>query len=656
MKSPINQAIQAATQITMEKLEAYANRMVASSAEPRRKSFVQWLDFSQQGHVYHLHVQYLEWLYGSVYRKHTRHILLLYNFDVNGTGLKPQHKDALDYFTALVVRPHFINGTRGRAKFTRHFEDYANPFAVNVSAAQKHSLILAQPWAGTVSRDDALKYQETERYVDGRDLRAPYDEYDIFFPQIDPATTLQELSASEAAQFVDGGIGNSNNSVYMPFAIDKLLMLGPAPNTDAYPFQMIKGHASATGPEEQNDTLSEQRAEAVASWLHTRLSEECAEFDHINPDLRANVSAEGSEDPIWDAPGEVDENRSVQIVFETAYDGIDLMDSEQLREQCEESIKGLDTLLKESLTTGKRWLQASRNNQAYTPNDFWEDGKSKGRLNRSMRLSDQRVALANSLLKFCRSYQGDFKTLKQDSGGTAGLPAWGQVSDAFKYDLHITDQNVTQPMLPIPFILQHGSYERRKGPDFHLPVSTEDRVRLAVVELERVLKQYSAESITHLRDVLMGQFTLMGEIYQRHYATFYARNAITAHSFLMTELPDKAAFESAVDNQTLNLQVKIDGQWHPANLVHYAFYSSTMKDRASDDGPWYWYDQDLLSFVDGQKAALADTVVKVDEIYKTLERRGVAIADRRLTYEPTGTNLEDLYYYMEIHFFIGLMK
>src|SRR5690606_42051895 len=68
-------------------------------------------------------------------------------------------------------------------------------------------------------------------------------------------------------------------------------LLGPAQGSQPYPFTSITGHASATGPEAQNSILSQQRAATVLTYLHSLLSDQCADFANVNPQLAGNVEA-----------------------------------------------------------------------------------------------------------------------------------------------------------------------------------------------------------------------------------------------------------------------------------------------------------------------------------------------------------------------------
>src|SRR5690606_38936252 len=147
------QSIQKSLHMTLGWVQELSSALATGSAATRSRGFRQWEDFNQAGQVQHLHLQHLEWLYGSVYRKHTRHVLLLYNFDVAQSELKGAHRSALEAFTLAVLFPHYLNVLRGRQGFARYFETYEQPFAVNVSLAQKRSLLLSQPWVGDVGRD-----------------------------------------------------------------------------------------------------------------------------------------------------------------------------------------------------------------------------------------------------------------------------------------------------------------------------------------------------------------------------------------------------------------------------------------------------------------------------------------------------------------------
>jgi outer membrane protein OmpA-like peptidoglycan-associated protein len=197
----------------------------------------------------------------------------------------------------------------------RHFGPAAGLFAASL-------VFSSASWSqGTPSSDQIINaLRPTPQMLSGatRGIRAPTP---VTTPpgaapaksNIEPAASVRPMPAAPAktslpsiSLVVEFQTGSAELS---PRAIDVLTQLGRAltdPALAAYKFK-IEGHTDTVGTDELNQSLSERRAEAVATYLISKFGVASVRLEPVGM---------GSKDPVVVTPDQTPEprNRRVQII------------------------------------------------------------------------------------------------------------------------------------------------------------------------------------------------------------------------------------------------------------------------------------------------------------------------------------------------------
>ncbi|HRE51635.1 MAG TPA: hypothetical protein PK339_09445 [Flavitalea sp.] len=561
--------------------------------------FVEHLNFSITGKVVHAHIYYLEWLYGSVYRKKTEHYFLLFDFDVGKHELKEEHKHALSDFFNEVYLDELLKHS---ALDAREFEKYKSPFIANIKESKKERLLNTQLWgpADYAGRDNLIRYQLLNSFK-SRGESDWWQANNIVFP--DP----QGL-------FDPGGDGNADPQ-YPPFAISDLLFWRRSPQSIEN-FSRFIGRASETGNNSINDPLSQARADVVVGYLNELSAELSNYMDNTRLELKS-IGA-GSRQPIIlnDRELEIAENRSVQFSFYQEHDYVHLLSPETLKDQYRANVNGVNADLTEKID----YLESYLSNP---DQPFQLPGLNQEAVLRSTIFEDVRFSLGMSSIFFAKAFEGDFRDLNGDAGipnNPAGIGLSNQSADPGFGNRSVVYQ------LPITDMISRGAYSTRNSDVFRMPLSPRFRLEFAEKTFRKIKEIMVAKSSSDASPAITARN------YIDYYKT-YIRKPHIAHSFLMRPMT-KEKFLQELENYQWEFRIDFTGD-HPIyrnrlgdtinltlNLINNGFmnggvsgngFIKYIKEEISDGRirEFYWFDPSVAKFHAEMKGLLAKNLLKM---------------------------------------------
>src|SRR5690554_4463414 len=419
-------------------------RVNQSLPDFKLNNFQQWYDLNKSENVIHAHMQSLEWLYGSVYRKHSCHYFILYNFDVNKSELNPKHKESLSEFFNEVFIDQLL---KQENRYPREFEKYTSPFAVRASVNQKIDLLNDQPWMpiSIGSRESQIRLSILNNYYEMNAQRKWWAGRNIAFP--DP---LLKVSVNP----------NINTS---PFHVQNLLYWRTPSKGRFSPFI---GRASETGSDNINDPLSIARSNNVANFIKQLAGE-------VGEEIFLKSEGVGSKKPIiltTENLSEAAENRSVQFAFYQEHDYLHLLTPDELKSSYKENVERENENIKLLVVYGENLLkeleESARNN---TPKPVFRDIiPNPLQITDNLVRLDLEFSLGMHSVLFAKTYDGDFSTLNDPAHRS--LPNTPPLRQGTYDDKHLN-------YLPIPQIISRGKISDINVPaDFRLPLSPKFRI------------------------------------------------------------------------------------------------------------------------------------------------------------------------------------
>lgn len=499
---------------SVNQLYRLLSKLKLNSNESRLRHKKQHLDLSVDDHVIHAHLQHLEWQYGSIYRKYETHYFLFYNFNVNSSDLKTQHKDALKDFMHKIFIPQ---AEKISGNIDRNFEYFIYPYCFNLNDTTRQNIVGKQAWMpkSNASRKDVILDNIKDEYI--TDSTKPWWKND----GIGLADTTNTVKENVDNTFGTNGVHNNYNA----FPIDQMLYY-EIPKNSNNGFTAFTGHASDTGTTKINDPLSKNRANAITDEINTIFNA------FYNQSLNLKISGTGSSNPILRVPGELEtaENRSVQFNFNMVTDYIAIESTSRVNNIYNEVINEADSMLKNNIT----YLEEHINNNK-SPFNLPHTYKTieSGIVN-----NDVVHALKNQCLLVAKNYKASFKAL----GNSPRVN--NIIDDIHKIKVDYNPESKTDVlMMPMHFILGLGN---KSNTYIKKPLSYKSRLN------------YAAKHFIKIRETYFDVFRALGEsfnVVQKH-STLIERlyrdngsNIAKQGSFLFTE-QSKSEFEKITKDFT----------------------------------------------------------------------------------------------------------
>ncbi|WP_109301758.1 hypothetical protein [Aquimarina sp. AU474] len=463
-----------AVHISLKKKKKLLTALKSKLGKAKLKNTIQWVDFNVNGNVIHAQIQYLEWLYGSVYRKHIYHYFLVYNFGVNKSDLNNDHQKSLKSFVKKVKLDELL---RTAEVIPREFEEFEDPFAANIKDSLKEKLIKEQPWVAktSASREDIVRGMMLDTVLDKTSSKPWWKNDSICFPDIKSSITIDDKNSS------------GNDIHYKAFKMKHLMFWRTAPGVSGV-FSTFTGRASETGTDNINDPLSIKRAKSVTDFL----GNEIKKYTGLNGVLLTH--GVGSRNPILFSSSdlkiknkEINENRSVQFTYYQAHDYVCLKTENELKKQYAAAIKGVNTLLEKNIAYCEAHVSS--------PKPSFQIPHKFNVIESGIISSDLKYTLGVKAIEFVQTFNGDFSDLSKTSSpinipkGIRALP------------LNYSPENSNTPgsiVLPLSLILVHG---KKGDKTYKKPLVIEDR------------NSYATKVFGDLRKFIFADFKSKGETF-----------------------------------------------------------------------------------------------------------------------------------------------